>query len=247
MDANILAKPTKKSSLTELWWYASMLAVRIDRKNQPKETERSMKKVLAGIRCLFGKNARRTGIGLLQILEEYPDQKGTTMWQRVVQTIIEIVYLNPESFFNSPDTFSKTLRGSIKTQFGILAEIEPGEFTTKISFMGFVGDKQAGRYAVVMNFLADSDRPKPVFIYTFEVSLGSNRCLCNVAGIFQDKDQADETKSYQETAQADLVYKGDMVMGLARVFHELTNYPIPPQVATAMGIIGYSELYQYRC
>lgn len=56
-----------------------------------------MKKVLVGIMRLFGKNARRTGIGLLQILEEYPDQKGTTMWQRVVQTIIEIAQIRNRS------------------------------------------------------------------------------------------------------------------------------------------------------
>lgn len=206
-----------------------------------------MKKVLVGLGRLFGKHARRTGVGLLQILEEYPDQKESAMWKRVVQTIIEIAYTNPESFFNSSDTFSRTLRGSIKTPFGLLAEIEPGEFTTKVSFMGFVGDKKVGRYAVIINFLADADRPKPVFIYTFEVSLGSNLRLCNVASIFQDKDQADETKSYRDITDADLIYRGDMAMGLARVFHELTNYPIPPQVAAAVGIIGYSGLYQYRC
>lgn len=206
-----------------------------------------MKKILAWIKRLFCKKAHRTGIGLLQILEKYQDQKNTAMWEKAVQTIIEIAYSNPESFFNSPDTFSRILRGSIKTSFGVLAEVEPGEFTKKISFIGFSGEEQTGQYGIIINFLTDSDRPKPIFIYTFEVSLGSRCRLCKVAAIFQDKSQADETRSYREVTETDLIYRGDMAMGLARVSHELTNYPMPAQVAAAVGIIGYSELYQYRC
>ena len=196
---------------------------------------------------MFDKHNCRTGIGLLQILEEYPDKKGTAMWEKVVQTIIEIAYANPEVVFNSPDTFGSILLGGIKTPFGVLAEIEPGEYTTKVSFVGFVGNKKTGRYAIRINFLADSDRPKPVYLYTFEVSLGSKQRLCKVSCLFQDQNQADETNSYQDVTDSDLVYRGDMAMGLARVFHELTNYPIPPQVAAALGIIGYTEQYQYRC
>ncbi|MCR4334292.1 MAG: hypothetical protein NUV47_01000 [Patescibacteria group bacterium] len=91
-----------------------------------------------------------------------------------VETILEIIYSHPESFFNSSDTHSRILRGSVRTPFGVLTKVESNEFKTKVSFIGFAGDERTGRYAIVVNLLVDSDRPRSVFIYTFEVSLGSN-------------------------------------------------------------------------
>lgn len=202
---------------------------------------------MAGIRWLFGKHANRTGIGLLQVLEEYPEQKGSLIWQRMVKTIIEIIYSSPSTFFDPPQNYSGKLKGGTETTYGLVAKVSAIDFASKTTFVGFAGDKETGRYAITITLLEDSDRPKPVFIYIFEVSLGSQKSLCKVAAVFQDSKQHDESRSYSHVAEADLVYTGDMAMGLARVFHELALYPIPPQVASVVGVAGSTKLYQYRC
>ncbi len=199
------------------------------------------------VQGLWDRQEKRRIIHLLHILEEYPDQKSTKMWERVIKAIIESAYRNPGLFFNPPETFSKILPGSTKIPFGIWANVRSKVFAKKISFIGFVGNTKTGRYAILSDFLIDSDRQNPVFIYTFEISLKSNHPLYKVMGIFQDSTQADETKSYQGILHPDLVYRGDMAMGLARFFHELIIYPMPPQVAKTLGIIEYPNGNPYRC
>jgi hypothetical protein len=169
------------------------------------------------------------------------------MWKRTVKTIIAIAYLDPKSFFNPPETFPQTLEKSKKTPHGLLLDVPSSEYAKKMTFLGFAGNNQTSQYSIKVTLSVDSDRQRPVFIYTFEVFLGSSHRLCGIAAIFQDKNQTDETKSHQETSQADLVYRGAMAMGLARVFHELTSYPIPTQVAATLGIFGNSAKHQYRC
>lgn len=206
-----------------------------------------MKKIMVWIRRLFIKQTKRTGIGLLQALEEYEEQKGSPIWQRMVKTVIEIIYSSPSTFFDSPQNHSKKLKNGDVTKYGLVFKVSTNDFASKTTFVGFAGDKKTGRYAITITLLEDSDRLKPVFIYIFEVSRGSQKSLCKIAAVFQDSKQHDESRSYHHVAEADLVYTGDMAMGLARVFHELTSYPMPSQVASVVGIVGLIESYRYRC
>lgn len=206
-----------------------------------------MKKLKDGIRWLYDKHKRRLGIGLLQVLEEYPEQRGSSMWQKVVKTIIEIIYSNPLTFFNPPKSCPIKLKDGVKNSFGLVAKVSTIDFASKTTFVGFAGDKETGRYAITITLLEDSERPKPVFIYILEISLGSQNSLCKIAAVFQDSRQRDESQLYDNVTEADLVYTGDMAMGLARVFHEIAQCPMPPQVASVVGIVGCTDLYQYRC
>ena len=173
-------------------------------------------------------------MGLLHALDDHHnlEERGDALWGRCVKAVIEILYGYREIVFTNPKTFKNIPRGAEAVPSGISVNIEPtDDFAEIAAFIGSVGGSENDRYGISFRLYADTARPKPVYLYEFRVLKTSEVHLCRVAAVFQSVDEFNNSRSYPIITLADIVYKGDMALGLAKTFHELSGYPVPVEVA----------------